>query len=60
MTLFVDTSAFYAAADETDAWHRRGATIVTSGESLVTTDHILVETWLLLHRRLGQRAAERF
>jgi predicted nucleic acid-binding protein len=26
----------------------------------VTTDHVLVETWLLLHRRLGHRAAERY
>lgn len=31
-----------------------------SGESLVTTDHVLVETWLLLHHRLGRSVAERF
>jgi uncharacterized protein len=29
-------------------------------ESLVTTDHILVETWTRLHHRLGRRAADRF
>lgn len=28
--------------------------------SLVTSDHVLVETWLLLRHRLGERAAERF
>ena len=26
----------------------------------MTTDHVLVETWLLLHHRLGKHAAERF
>ena len=30
------------------------------GEPLVTTDHILVETWTLLNHWLGRRAAERF
>ena len=31
-----------------------------SEESLITTDHILVESWLLLRHRVGRRAAERF
>jgi predicted nucleic acid-binding protein len=26
----------------------------------VTTDHVLLETWLLLRHRLGRRSAERF
>ena len=30
-----------------------------SGEALVTTDHVLVETWLLFADRLGREAAER-
>lgn len=60
MTLFVDTSAFYAAADRGDRQHERAAAILGAGESLITTDHVLIEAWLLLHRRLGARVAERF
>jgi predicted nucleic acid-binding protein len=34
--------------------------ILTSGEVLLTTDHVLIETWTLIHHRIGRRAAERF
>jgi predicted nucleic acid-binding protein len=60
MSLFVDTSVWYAAADVGDASHTRGAEILKAGETLVTTDHILVETSLLLRSRLGRSAADRF
>ena len=60
MSIFVDTSMWYAAADSSDASNRRAKTILKADESLVTTDHILVETWTLLHHRLGRDAAERF
>ena len=60
MSVFVDTSAWYAAADRSDSSHDRAKTILSRGEQLVTTDHILVETWLLLRHRLGRTAAERF
>ena len=60
MTLFVDTSAFYAAADLGDASHQRATEVLGSGESLLTTDHVLVESWLLIRHRLGRHAAERF
>jgi uncharacterized protein len=60
VTLFVDSSAFYAGADRADRQHERAATILSAGEPLVTTDHVLVEVWLLLQRRLGTRIAERF
>ena len=60
MSLFIDTSAWYAAADRSDSSHERAKTILSRGERLVTTDHILVETWLLLRHRLGRPAAERF
>jgi predicted nucleic acid-binding protein len=51
---------FYAAADRGDRSNDRAKTILRSGERLVTSDHVLVETWLLLAHRLGQVAAERF
>lgn len=60
MSLFVDTSAWYAAADRADSSHVRAKTVLAAREALVTTDHVLVETWLLLRHRVSRNAAERF
>lgn len=60
MSLFVDTSIWYAAADAADRSNSRAKTVLGSGEALVTTDHVLVETWALLHHRLQPKAADRF
>ena len=60
MTLFVDTSAFYAAADTSDRSHDRAKRVLGAGEPLVTTDHVLAESWLLLRHRLGRAAAIAF
>lgn len=61
MSLFVDTSIWYAAADSGDGSNSRAKTILKGGgEALVTSDHVLVETWSLLHHKLGRNVAERF
>jgi predicted nucleic acid-binding protein len=60
MSLFVDTSVWYAAADKSEAGNARAKAVLLTSEPLITTDHILVETWTLIHHRLGPRAAERF
>ena len=60
MSLFVDTSIWFAAADASDLSNARAKAILNSGEPLVTTDHILVEAWTLLRYRLQRNAAERF
>jgi predicted nucleic acid-binding protein len=60
MSLFVDTSIWYAAADRSDAGNLKAKAVLSRGEPLVTTDHILVETWTLIRHRLGRRPAERF
>ena len=60
MTLFVDSSAFYAAADRGDTSHERATAVLGAGEGLLTTDHVLVESWLLVRHRLGREAGERF
>ena len=60
MSLFVDTSAWYAAADRSDASHERAKAVLRIDDTLVTTDHVLVETWVLLRHRLSRTAAERF
>jgi len=60
VSLFVDTSIWFAAADSTDKANARAKTILKTGEALVTTDHVLIETWTLLHHRLTPDAAARF
>ena len=60
MSLFVDTSIWYAAADSSDRSNARSKAILKSGEALVTSDHVLVETWTLLHHRIDRKAAEGF
>ena len=60
MSLFVDTSAWYAAADSGDASNARAKELLSTGDALLTTDHILVETWTLLRWRIGRAAAEAF
>ena len=56
----MDSSAFYAAADSGDRSHARARDVLGAGESFVTTDHVLVESWLLIRHRLGRPAAESF
>jgi len=59
--LFVDTSVWYAAADTGDASNARAREILArEREPLVTTDHVLLETWLLLRHRIHRLAADRF
>lgn len=60
MSLFVDTSVWYAAADSGDASNARAKSILGAGETLVTSDHVLIETWTLLRYRIRRQAAERF
>jgi predicted nucleic acid-binding protein len=51
---------FYAAADRGDRSNERAKRVLSAGERLVTSDHVLVETWTLLAHRLGRDAAERW
>jgi uncharacterized protein len=60
VTTFVDTSAFYAAADSGDRSHSRATKVLSAARSLITSDHVLVESWILICARGGRTAAERF
>ncbi|MGH9582771.1 MAG: type II toxin-antitoxin system VapC family toxin [Bryobacteraceae bacterium] len=60
MSLFVDTSIWYAAADSSDRGNARAKAILKAGEPLIATDHVLLETWTLLRYRISRHAAERF
>lgn len=58
--VFVDTSAWYAAADRSDRSHERAAARLGEFEgALLTSDHVLIETWFLAASRLGDDVAER-
>ncbi len=58
---FVDTS-FWVALLASDDRHHPAARELWSQRpaAVVTTNHVLGETWTFLRRRLGQRAARRF
>ena len=64
MSIFIDTSGFIAVLDKGDACHARAAKtwveILTSEETLVTTDYALVETCALVQNRFGMRAIKVF
>jgi predicted nucleic acid-binding protein len=60
MSLFVDSSVWYAAADAGDRSHEAAKRLLGAGDRLVTSDHVLAETWTLLRYRLGREASERF
>ena len=60
MTVFVDSSAWSAAADRSDRQNRRAKEILAGADRLLTSDHVLLETWLLVRHRLGRGAARRF
>jgi predicted nucleic acid-binding protein len=57
MSVFVDTSAFYAVLDADDQLHPAGRSawmsLLEERGSLHTTSYVLVETMSLLQRRIG-------
>lgn len=64
MSVFIDTSGFIAVMDMDDANHivavKTWTDILTSGESLVSTNYVLVETCALVQNRLGMKAIKLF
>lgn len=60
MSVFVDTSVWYAAVDSDDVSHERARRVVEGAGDLVTSDHVLVESVALIGRRAGWMVAERF
>lgn len=57
--VFVDTSAWYAAAAPDDVSHARSVRLLGDHVGrLATTDHVLVETWALARSRRDRDAAD--
>jgi predicted nucleic acid-binding protein len=64
MTVFFDTSAFYAILDRDDAHHTEAKNVwtrlVREAATLLTNNYVLVETAALLQHRLGMAAVRVF
>lgn len=60
MTTFIDSSVWFASVFVKDRHNKEAKAILATKEPFVTTDAVLVETWLLLSRRFHHAAAERF
>ncbi len=64
MTVFVDTSAFYAVLDRDDRNHapaaEKWAGLLNQGHSLLTNNYVLLETSALAQHRLGTAALRAF
>lgn len=60
MSLFVESSVWFAAAVARDRDNARAKSILETTSDHVTTDHVLVETWLLLNSRYRRDVAELF
>lgn len=60
-SVFVDTSAFFALADQTDRLHHQALRYVQSTDRLLVTSNVVVhETITLLRMRLGHDQALQF
>jgi predicted nucleic acid-binding protein len=64
MSVFVDTSAFLAVMDADERNHRSAKMLwhrlLSSGESLVSTNYVLLETSAVIQHRFGFGAAREF
>lgn len=64
MSLYVDTSAFLAVLDGDDLNHRRArpkwGELVASGDTLVCSNYVLIETPALVQSRMGLDAVRLF
>lgn len=60
MSTFVDSSIWFAEAAPRDHDNLRAKLILSERDDHVTTEHVVVETWLLLNSRRDRRVADRF
>jgi predicted nucleic acid-binding protein len=60
MKAFVDSSAWFAAANVKDRHHQRASELLGTELEFVTSTFVVVETWLLLQSRIRFAVAEAF
>ena len=60
--VFIDTSAFYAALNAEDPYHRKARELLLRAEAegwrLITSNYVVQESWALIQTRLGWEAVE--
>jgi uncharacterized protein len=60
LSAFVDSSAWFALVVVRDRYNARAKAIMQGEADYITTDHVVVETWLLLNARHHRQAADLF
>jgi predicted nucleic acid-binding protein len=60
VSIFVDSSVWFANANIRDGYNDRAKVLLKQHPRRVTTDHVVVETWLLLNSKVHRQAAESF
>jgi predicted nucleic acid-binding protein len=60
LSTFVDSSVWFAAANIRERKNAIAKQLLTGLSHLVTTDHVLVESWLIMQRQIHRKAAEGF
>jgi uncharacterized protein len=60
LTIFIDTSVWFAAANIRDSYNTRAKQILETIDAALLTDYILIESWRLLNSRVHRQAAENF
>jgi predicted nucleic acid-binding protein len=58
VSVFVDSTFWFAAIVARDRNHARARSVLQRMSGHVTSDHVLVESWLLLNSRYHRRGAE--
>ena len=58
--IFVDSSAWFAAVNRRDQHHKQAIELLALHSPLVTSDLVIVETWLLTNSRIDFSTAECF
>jgi len=63
-TVFVDTGAWFAAADKTDQYHAKASAhlkkLIKNKNPLITSNLVIHETLMLLSRKVSKNAAIKF
>jgi uncharacterized protein len=60
VSIFIDSSVWFAAIVARDANNARAKFVLRTTADHIVSDHVLVETWLLLNSRYHRHAAENF
>jgi predicted nucleic acid-binding protein len=60
VSVYIDTSVWFAAANTRDKDNARAKQLLRWATPRLTSDHVVVEMWLLAQRRIHRRAAEAF